>query len=788
MALPALQKTYTAGSTMGGTELLHEQVSGAHGATLIHLKNALLSVWANPWTVISSCDAAAFGNNDNVDRWLIPGDAQPRSTGINPTSWIVLQQTGIAAKFQIKIEMQTALDAGGENDIAVYMSPSAGFGAVNGGTDGTLQNGPTATDDVFCGGVGWMGDEGFAPTAKLMSIIQSTDGEVTRIIISHDASALPITVMGFEKPRLPSPDWANPAVGYCFSDTVASGLSVLRWEKLEQQVFAVSGGANGGAARMMHPMLTSNEIVDYLDDDNPTPLLWGNRLHQTSPEQTSITGALFDWYWVTRNVVGVHAADLDTFPATNDKSTYFVDDTSNPTSALQISDGAQTGLDPASLTIEAWINVTSWGAFTRVYICDKEQPGTAGYTFRVHSNGLLVLVQSTQGGFPRTVSITDVPYSTDTWIHFAVTRDQTTGETRFYKNGVQVGATQIFDIGTAITNSTEKLLVGTSDNSLADIHGYMADLRIWSVARTPTEILNNYNVALVGNEANLEGYWQLRTDFDDLTANANHLTAIAGGSVIPAIVSDVGNPIGSIPAEDRTFVCVGDCVWGWLDDSITNLSYSSVIANALKLDSLEYLEIADGSYAGLNAYTVEMWVRAPSPSALAWRGVYGSGDSHWQCYCIAHNNISSWGDKGNGLSVLHSYTDDTWEHWAWVFTTTTFTLFVNGVQVLSPLAANNVTVSTGLVRLGHTPAGGVPFAGPGGDEPCYLADVRHWNFARSGAQILADYQSPLAGNEAGLVAYWPLQADFSQLVAGGPAAWGVGVGTPTIENGVGPVT
>lgn len=27
-------------------------------------------------------------------------------------------------------------------------------------------------------------------------------------------------------------------------------------------------------------------------------------------------------------------------------------------------------------------------------------------------------------------------------------------------------------------------------------------------------------------------------------------------------------------AGNRTFVCVGDCVWGWLDDSATDLSYT----------------------------------------------------------------------------------------------------------------------------------------------------------------------------------------------------------------------
>lgn len=245
----------------------------------------------------------------------------------------------------------------------------------------------------------------------------------------------------------------------------------------------------------------------------------------------------------------------------------------------------------------------------------------------------------------------------------------------------------------------------------------------------------------------------------------------------------------SIPlAGDRTFVCTGDNVIGWLDDSATDLNYAKTltIENALKLDNGEYLSIADGTYAGLNARTCEMWLKIPSADVGGWRGVYGSGDSHWQQYVIAYGNVGSWGDKANDGNVVYNWGDSVWFHIAWVYTTTTREIFINGVSLAAPIAANNVTVSTGTVYLGNTVAGGSTLA-IAGSEPCHIADVRHWNFARSGAQILADYQVPLGGNEAGLVAYWPLQNDFSQLVSGGPAAWGIAAGTPTIETGVGPV-
>ena len=60
---------------------------------------------------------------------------------------------------------------------------------------------------------------------------------------------------------------------------------------------------------------------------------------------------------------------------------------------------------------------------------------------------------------------------------------------------------------------------------------------------------------------------------------------------------------------------------------------------------------------------------------------------------------------------------------------------------------------------------GVPWVGrsvwikKSGTSEGYYDDERLWNFARTPAQVLADYQAPLAGTESGLIGYWPGDGD-----------------------------
>jgi hypothetical protein len=288
---------------------------------------------------------------------------------------------------------------------------------------------------------------------------------------------------------------------------------------------------------------------------------------------------------------------MDTVPATGavpDEAVLFPADTANPASTLAISDASQTGLDPTSaITIECWVYVLSWLGSTAYLIMKDGLPGASYSNYEVNfdeSGNRIYFSWQTGSGATRIASAPTGlgnPW-TGAWAHIAVTRDTTSGVNKIYVNGLpatlDLGAT--VDAGVPLQNNIYPVEIGgrTIGNFTQSLHGYMAELRLWSVVRTPAEILASYNTDLVGNEAGLEGYWPLHTDLNDLTANANNLSAIGGANPTPAL-SAITRPFASGIVAPRTFVCVGDPVIGWLDDAATDLQYKHIPLKVMPPDT-----------------------------------------------------------------------------------------------------------------------------------------------------------------------------------------------------------
>jgi hypothetical protein len=67
-------------------------------------------------------------------------------------------------------------------------------------------------------------------------------------------------------------------------------------------------------------------------------------------------------------------------------------------------------------------------------------------------------------------------------------------------------------------------IANNSHASQVEIDGYLDDVRVWDDLRSGAEISANYDSELVGDEANLQGYWKLNNDWTDTHANSNDLT------------------------------------------------------------------------------------------------------------------------------------------------------------------------------------------------------------------------------------------------------------------------
>jgi hypothetical protein len=328
MTLPALQKTWQGGSSPGGTEFVNQLISEGTGdannaAAMLAIKEALVGFNSNPWTVVGSSDGVA-SSMDGTDRWADTGDLIWSNLGA--FSWIVLQQTNINTKTQLLL----SLGEGFTYHASISVSPSAGFGAVNGGTDGSTTAAPTATDEhALLTSNQWYGNMALAEDT-ILTCISSTDGECTRIIGSRAANNVMFMRLNIEKPRSPVASWANPVVysheslQYTGSDTA---FQLERW--MNEQTFLATIPGDGEnlqvAMRFSGPMRGSFEVIDQEQISGNARLYGGTLVHDDGDAGWG-WGTLFDCYWVTKNVSGAHAALLDSMPSGGDRSHVCVGD------------------------------------------------------------------------------------------------------------------------------------------------------------------------------------------------------------------------------------------------------------------------------------------------------------------------------------------------------------------------------------------------------------------------------------------------------------------------------
>lgn len=187
---------------------------------------------------------------------------------------------------------------------------------------------------------------------------------------------------------------------------------------------------------------------------------------------------------------------------------------------VEISDSEQTGLDlSGDFTIEAWIRPTD---DTNHGIVSKWNSDLA-YRFYYDNfeDNRLVLDLSSDGSTTERVDATSLDISKNEWTHVVVTLDDSTNEAEFLVNGSSVG-TATFSTVTSIHDSSAQFAIGGYSGS-GTFTGQLDEVRVWSDKRTLTEIQDNYNKELNGDEANLEGYWTFKWNLFDQTSNENIL-------------------------------------------------------------------------------------------------------------------------------------------------------------------------------------------------------------------------------------------------------------------------
>ena len=190
----------------------------------------------------------------------------------------------------------------------------------------------------------------------------------------------------------------------------------------------------------------------------------------------------------------------------------------------------------SAVTLESWIYVNS---YSEGGIISATNATTSGFQFQIKPTGQLQIVAIQSSGVARN-RITNQTIPLKKLVHVAVAVTMSTGVITFFVNGAPVTHISA-DAGSATAITQGGPLQLGAVNSSWFLDGLIAETRLWSTARTQAEILANMNNNLTGSESGLVGLWRGDNNFNDLTANANHLTATNG-----AIATQAANPFNLI--------------------------------------------------------------------------------------------------------------------------------------------------------------------------------------------------------------------------------------------------
>lgn len=218
-----------------------------HKSLLLLIKNVMKNgngQWStNTLTVVGSSDGTDFGL-DGVDRWAT-------AANINTNAWLILRDSNATSKFEILLRYISA--GGGEGQMQIHVSRLAGFGAANGGTNGSATVAPTATDGDVGVSISIMGSVS-AQTSRVYGW-RSSDGEFTRIAVRNASGGAWHKHWFWGKPKAPAggiPDLWSPPVYYSFSMTSFTsspeGLTNIRAYKgttLASAIYTSCSSPNG---------------------------------------------------------------------------------------------------------------------------------------------------------------------------------------------------------------------------------------------------------------------------------------------------------------------------------------------------------------------------------------------------------------------------------------------------------------------------------------------------------------------------------------------------------------
>ncbi|MBF0452875.1 MAG: hypothetical protein HQK75_19395 [Candidatus Magnetomorum sp.] len=164
-----------------------------------------------------------------------------------------------------------------------------------------------------------------------------------------------------------------------------------------------------------------------------------------------------------------------------------------------------------------------------------------------------------------------------------------------------------------------------------------------------------------------------------------------------------------------------------------------------------YVEITNDTL-NTNQFTIEFWARPKNNNDF--NNVISQGVQQTNkglSIGFLNDGRFSFGFYNNSLISTTTHYDETWHHWACVYENTggnlfARTIYLDGVVLTQDEKAESYT-GTGNLSIGQTHWNTRNFNG-------LIDEVRIWNISRTLTDIVATRDTPLNGNETGLIAYF----------------------------------
>lgn len=204
-----------------------------------------------------------------------------------------------------------------------------------------------------------------------------------------------------------------------------------------------------------------------------------------------------------------------------------------------------------AFTTEAWVYVTS---YTIGVIVGRSDTTSAvnGWQMYLDGSGRINVNYLSSSASTNFQSYQSVPRNR--WVHIAATATVATRSCAIYINGVSVPGQLTQSSATSLTQNGF-LAIGANNIGGTPgqfFNGYISEARVWSVAQTQAQIQANMAINLTGSETNLVALFKGNGNFNDVTTNANNLTATNG-----AIATQAANPFNATEYAIITKVASG---------------------------------------------------------------------------------------------------------------------------------------------------------------------------------------------------------------------------------------